>query len=223
MKYFIANWKANKTKEEADQWIDVFLTTIQNIPSLKNSLLEDSVQIILCPTFPLLYPIFEKIKGHKNICLGSQDISAFDTGSYTGEVPANLLIGVVRYTLVGHSERRKLLCETDTILSEKVKRAKASGIEPIFCVRTAEDTVPPGVRMVAYEPVWAIGTGVNESLEGVLTTKQKLQGSSTNIFLYGGSVDEHNAKTYLSSEQVDGFLVGTASLDPDHFLRIITK
>jgi len=223
MKYFIANWKANKTKEEADRWVDTFLTGIQSNSILKNALLEDSLRIILCPPFPLLYPISAKISGYKNIYLGSQDVSVFDKGSLTGEVPADLLKGVIQYVIIGHSERRNLLHETDAMLSKKVEKAKSVGIEPIFCVRGEQDMIPPGVRMVAYEPVWAIGTGKNDSLDEVLTTKQKLQSSPTTVFLYGGSVNEDNAKIYLSSEQIDGLLVGTASLDPDHFLRITTK
>ncbi|OGK25041.1 hypothetical protein A3A46_04215 [Candidatus Roizmanbacteria bacterium RIFCSPLOWO2_01_FULL_37_13] len=212
MKYFIANWKANKNLNEAVQWIDKFLT----LP-----LRSDSAKVVVCPPYPLIFPLKEKIKNTKNIYLGVQDISSFEFGSYTGEVSAKTLQGLVEYVIIGHSERRKYFNENTQTLFKKTQLAKTYGIEPILCIRDEKDAIPDRVQIVAYEPVYAIGTGNNESVKKVLEMKQKLNLPIPYSFIYGGSVNKDNASSYLDSSEIDGFLVGGTSLDPTEFFKII--
>lgn len=212
MKYFIANWKANKNLRESLEWIDKFLTL-----QLQN----DRIKVVICPPFPLLYPLKEKIKKAKNIYLGSQDISQFESGSYTGEVTAKSLQGLVDYAIIGHSERRKHFQENEGSLAKKVFLAQRYQIEPIFCIRNENDHIARTVKIVAYEPVAAIGTGKNEELSNILAMKKKLAVAGEIAFLYGGSVNKANANIYLKSSQIDGLLIGGASLDPRHFFEII--
>lgn len=212
MRYFIANWKANKYLNEALQWIDKFLTS---------PLRSDHVKVVLCPPYPLIIPLKEKIKHTKNVYLGAQDISSFESGSYTGEVTAKSLLGLVDYVIVGHSERRKYFNENYETLFKKTHLAKKYGIEPIFCLRDAKDQIPDDVKMLAYEPVYSIGTGKNEDLQKTLEVKNKLNLKESMVFLYGGSVNKNNASSYLDSPEIDGFLVGGASLDPTEFFKII--
>lgn len=211
MRYFVANWKANKNLNQALQWFDIFL---------KQPLPNDRAKIIICPPYPLLLPIKEKIK-NQNIFLGAQDISAFESGSYTGEVGAKTLKGIVDYAIIGHSERRKYFNERNHVLFQKVVNAKKHLIEPIFCLRSQKDQISEEVNIIAYEPIYAIGSGNNESVEKVLEMKKNFLLKNNSIFLYGGSVNNKNASSYLSSSEIDGFLVGTASLDPQDFYAIV--
>lgn len=212
MKYFVANWKANKNFEEASLWINIFT---------KQAVVDEETRVIICPPYPLLYPLSQKIKKLKNIYLGVQNVSIFDNGAYTGEVTAQILEGLASFAIVGHSERRKYFNENDLDMEKKIHQAKKYHLEPILCVRDHKDKIPLGVKIVAYEPVGAIGTGLNEKLPKVLAMKQKLNLASETFFLYGGSVNETNAKEYLTSGEIAGFLVGGASLDPIKFSRIV--
>ncbi|OGK12199.1 hypothetical protein A3C98_04320 [Candidatus Roizmanbacteria bacterium RIFCSPHIGHO2_02_FULL_37_15] len=212
MKYFIANWKANKNLDEANQWIEKYLS----LP-----VTDQQYIVIICPPYPLLYPLKEKIKNRKNIYLGSQDLSIFEAGTYTGEVTAKSLSGLIDYSIIGHSERRKYFNESEESLFQKVHLAKKYNIKPIYCVRDENDKIPNLVQIVAYEPVYAIGSGSNEPVERVLEMKQKIHFPNESFFLYGGSVNKDNARTYLESPQIDGFLIGGTSLNPIEFHKII--
>lgn len=211
MKFFIANWKANKNSNEANVWIERFLS----LPSLY-----DRTKIVICPPFPLLYLLKEKIKNTGYIYLGSQDLSAYEMGSYTGEVTAKSLSGLVDYAIIGHSERRNFFKENEDILFQKARYAKKYGIEPIFCIRDEKDQIPEEVKIIAYEPIGSIGTGKNEDPENVIKVKKSLSVSSNSLFLYGGSVEKENAHVYLQSSELDGILIGGASLDPVIFYQI---
>jgi len=214
MKYFIANWKANKNLAEAIKWLDTFLTF---------PISSDYSKVVICPPHPLLYPVKEKIKNAKNIYLGAQDLSSFGEGSYTGEVSAKTLSGMVDYVIIGHSERRKNFNENDELLLKKTHLAKQFRIEPIFCVRDENDKIPQEVQFIAYEPIFAIGSGDNQPVQKVLEVKQKLQLPKQSFFLYGGSANKNNASSYLASPEINGFLVGTASLDPLEFYRTLAQ
>lgn len=213
MKYFVANWKANKNLEQASLWIDMFI---------KELVIGDRTKVVICPPYHLLYPLAQNFKRLKNIYLGAQNISIFDNGSFTGEVTARMLAGLVQYSIIGHSERRKYFNETDDDIEKKIIQAQKYHIQPILCVRDGKDKIPPSVKIVAYEPVGAIGTGLNEEASKVLAMKQKLNLFSKTTFLYGGSVDENNTQSYLKTGQIDGFLIGGNSLDPIKFSRIIS-
>ncbi len=211
MKYFIGNWKANKNYEEAGQWVQSFKAAYSP---------KDDVTIGICPAYPFLGFIQMEIGGLKNVFVGAQTVSSHEEGSYTGEVTAKSLVGTVRFTIIGHSERRKTFGETDADLARKVEQAKKYGIEPIYCIRDDRDAIPVGVKFVAYEPVAAIGTGQNESAEKVLEMKKKMTLPQDCIFIYGGSVNDKNVGEYLATPEIHGFLIGKASLDPEAFLKI---
>lgn len=213
MRYFIANWKANKNLEEALEWIDIFIN---------NNIKNDQARVVICPPYHLLYPFAKKIKKLKNIYLGAQDLSMFDNGSFTGEITAKMLQGLVQYSIIGHSERRKYFNEKDEEIEKKITQAEKYHIKPILCVRDERDKIFPSVKIIAYEPVYAIGTGQNEEPSKVFATKQRLNLAQETTFIYGGSVNETNVKSYLKSDNINGFLIGGASLDPIHFSQIIS-
>lgn len=223
MKYIVANWKAHKTLEESQGWLKVFLQKMNASNEVLQNLEYDKLQIIIAPPLPFLQPILEKIHGYKNVCLAAQNISDKDDGSFTGEVTAHILAGLVRYALVGHSERRSIYAEGKEIIELKIQQAKKYNIEPILCIRNKQDHEDNNAQFVAYEPVEAIGTGNNYSIENVQEFKTSLELPSDNVFLYGGSVDSQNAPLYLREGDVQGLLVGSSSLDPDEFFKIIVS
>ncbi len=218
MKYFIANWKANKNLKEGLLWAKIFIKKFKQQPNINLS-----KKIIICPPYHLLYPLAKMFKNFKNIFLGTQNLSSFDNGSFTGEIAAVMIKDLVQYSIIGHSERRSYFSETDDQIEKKITQAKKYGIEPILCVRDEKDKIFPQVKIVAYEPTYAIGTGVNESPEKVLSIRKKLKLKPTTIFLYGGSVNENNARQYLIREKINGLLIGNASLEPLQFIRIINS
>lgn len=214
MKYFIANWKANKNTSEVEAWIKSFKENYRS---------KNDVCVIVCPPFPFVRGAGRQLTDLGNVFIGSQTISSKEFGSYTGEVTAKTLEGLVSYSIIGHSERRKNFGEKDEDLIIKVNLAKKYGIEPIYCIRDEKDPIPAEIKLLAYEPVAAIGTGLNESPKKVVEVKKKLNLAPETAFIYGGSVDENNAKDYLTTQEVDGFLVGGASLDPSRFFKLISS
>ena len=220
MKYFIANWKADKNLTEASQWIDKFLSfPIDN----------QEYTIVICPPYPLLYPLKEKINNRKNIRLGSQDLSKYEQGTYTGEVTAKTLQGLVDYAIIGHSERINYFSESDQSNREKIRLALKYNIIPLLCIQDENSRIIPEVNFIVYEPPWAISKGLADSLkttieqtpEEVVKTRHKLKIIKEKIFIYGGSVNPGNIKEYSRSPEIDGVLVGGASLDPEIFYQII--
>lgn len=214
MKYFIANWKANKNLSQTQDYINKFVEIV--------GMLEQS-KVIICPPYPLISSIKEKIAGKNNLYVGSQDLSVFEEGSYTGEVTAKTLQGLVDFVILGHSERRKNFNETQETIAKKVTLAKKYQIEPIICIRNIEDwqVIKDQAKIVAYEPVAAIGTGMNEDPKKVTDFKKTLNLKPETIFIYGGSVKSDNADSYLGTKEIDGFLIGGASLDPESFKKIV--
>ncbi len=211
MKYLVANWKAHKSVEETGQWWNIFSQKYQA---------KENLQIIIAPSFSHLSLVKNLMRGVKNISLAAQDLSQFNEGDYTGEVTAKALQGLVEYVILGHSERRQYFAETNQTIAKKVELAHIYELKTILCLRGNEDVLISGVEMVAYEPVGAIGTGNNQPLNKVLEFKQTLSLGDSK-FLYGGSVNDANLSDYLQTEQIDGLLVGGASLNPEQFLRII--
>ncbi len=212
MKYLLGNWKANKNFTEMKQWIYTFLREYK--PNTQ-------VSIGVFPPLPFVSYVQGKLKDCHTVFVGAQTISSFEKGSYTGETTATTLEGVVSFSIIGHSERRKIMGETDEQLAEKVKQALAHKITPIYCVRDENDPIPEGVQFVAYEPVAAIGTGQAEPPEQTVEMKKKMKLPKNCIFIYGGSVTEKNAADYFATGEIDGFLVGKACLDPIQFLAIV--
>lgn len=227
MKYFVANWKAYKNLEEAEMWINTFENKLSANQNLQEKLTSEKIKIIIAPPHPFLSDlkfVLQKFRlkhsYFKNIHLSAQDISQFDEGNYTGEDTAKSLKGLVDFTIIGHSERRKFISETDKMLFQKSEMAAKYKIQPIYVIRDEKDAIPANANIVAFEPETAIGTGDNQTPEEIIKVKRKLNLSPGKIFLYGGSVNSHNSSTYLKSEDIDGFLIGKASLDPVEFVAI---
>lgn len=216
-RYVIGNWKANKTPKDTLRWLDAFRQEVKKIP------IDPHTKVIVCPPYTDVSVFHETVKKHNlPLILGAQDVSHYEEGSHTGEIPAALLEGLVKYVLIGHSERRREQHEKDDQLREKVKQAHAAGLKVVYCVQDVNVYVPRGVEMVAYEPVWAIGSGRAETPENadrVLGRLKKQTGVKVGI--YGGSVVPDNANAFTAMEHIDGVLPGGASLKAKTFSQLI--
>jgi triosephosphate isomerase len=233
-KIIVANWKMNGSFE----FIKTFL------PSVKASLATTANQIIICPPYPFLMSVGVSLKGTA-VRLGAQNCHFSPQGAFTGEVSAPMLADVgCEAVIVGHSERRLQFAEDDALVNTKVSAVHAAGMTAIVCVGEsmgiresghAIDTVTrqlhaslpssisPQNTMIAYEPIWAIGTGVIPTPEQIMKMHQALHKATPTPLplLYGGSVTDQNAKDILSLPHVDGVLVGGASLKAESFEGII--
>lgn len=213
--WIVANFKSHETIQESIEWISTVGPHVEDRPE---------VQIIVCPTFTSLAEVkHAAMVGNYRLQIGSQDISPFEEGAYTGEEAAPLLKELANYAIIGHSERRTNFQETDEMVAKKVAMATEAGITPIVCVQGAETPVPDGCTVVAYEPVFAIGTGTPDTPQNANEVATKLKekyGQDLNV-LYGGSVTEENIKAFLEQDLINGSLIGGASLDPEQFLRIL--
>jgi len=239
-KIFIANWKMQLNPDEAVRNAKAFARQFKNFRGTA----------VVCPDFLSLASI-SKIFKNSPILLGAQDVAAFERGAYTGEISALDLAALnTKYVLIGHSERRSYLQETDKLLAAKIRMVLANKMKPVLCVgenaaerkQGKEAAVIKaqlkgalnylsnnGVRslLIAYEPVWAIGTGLHCDPEKALIIKRtildlcKRSGLKKTPILYGGSVTEENASDFLSSGGFDGLLIGGASLKVDSFKKIV--
>lgn len=215
MQYFVANWKAEKNLKDCFAWVNLFSTLYKKYNN-------PNVQIIICPPIaflasikPLLQSSFPSIK------FGSQDLSQFDNGKYTGEITAQMLNELVNFVIIGHSERRTNNNETDNHIRLKVEQAYQYGIKSIVCISESTQTIPEKTNIIAFEPLSAIASGNNYSVESVVHFKKSLNLPNTASFIYGGSVNKKNINTYLHNPEIDGFLIGTASLDPQEFFDLL--
>ncbi len=234
-KHVIGNWKMNKTYSEGMQFLS----------GLSERLSKEKIvpRVGVAPPFLLLK---EAAALQKGISICAQNCSASNDGALTGEVSASMLASIgVGHVIIGHSERRHIFGETDETISEKVQRALENGLTPILCVgekleeresgRTFEvitrqlekgiGQADPKKIMLAYEPVWAIGTGRNATPEQAqevhaLIRKKIKDGGSVSI-LYGGSCNPKNARAIFAQPDVDGGLIGGASLVIDDFISVI--
>lgn len=232
-----ANWKMNKTIPEARDFLNTFIPSADGI---------DDIEIVIAPPFTALYPVAEIIKG-SNIRLSAQNVFYEEKGAYTGEVSPLMLKDVgCDYVIIGHSERRQYFGESDEVLNRKVKAALRNGLNVIFCIgETLKEReegmtfdvlkrqVKEGLKdvdlsgvIIAYEPVWAIGTGRTATPEQAQEAHAFIRGELKEIsdsirILYGGSVTPENIDSLMACPDVDGALVGGASLKPDSFERIV--
>jgi triosephosphate isomerase len=213
--WIIANWKSNKTIGEALQWLDVVG------PKLRK---DSKVQVVVCPPFTDIEEVKKTILvGGFPLLVGAQDLSPFEDGPYTGEESARILKDIVALAILGHSERRANFGETDEIVAQKVMRAREFNIQPLVCLQNSETPVPEGAKIVAYEPVFAIGSGnpdTPENADGVAGKIKQKYGEGLDV-LYGGSVESKNALMFLQQQNLSGLLIGGASLDPEEFLEIV--
>jgi triosephosphate isomerase (TIM) len=247
-KILAANWKMNLTHSEAKSYFETFLSEVGQV---------NDVEIVIIPPFtaiPALVAASEKVP---TVWIGAQNMHWEKSGAFTGEVSAEMLRALyVKYVIVGHSERRSLFGETDEIVNRKVRAALEAGLRPILCVGEAlherengkvEDVLRTQTRkglenvaekdlseiVVAYEPCWAIGTGLSatpaeaEKAHALIrSVLADLFGSATADRVriqYGGSVKPENAEDLMRQKNIDGALIGGASLDPRSFARIIWR
>ena len=250
---YAANWKMNQGTSETEDFIKSFLSKIQglNLPC----------EIVIAPPFvalPKLADLLHTATAGQNahaIQIGAQNCSQFDSGAYTGEISVLMLREFfVHYVIIGHSERRALFGETDAIINAKLKKAREANLKPIFCIGETlaereggmldivlRTQITDGLKgltdkdlsetVIAYEPVWAIGTGVTASSQQaqdahafVRSLIADLYGADTAAKIriqYGGSVKPANAAELLACPDIDGALIGGASLEPHSFLDII--
>jgi triosephosphate isomerase len=243
-KLICGNWKLHKTIAES----------VELATAIKNAVgpLRD-IEVAIAPVFTTLHPVAKRLEG-SNVALAAQNCFWEDQGAWTGEVSARHLADVgCKYVIIGHSERRQHFGELDAAVNLKVRAALRANVEPILCVgetlaeRDAgeafhvvsrqldgalmELTVADAARLVlAYEPVWAIGTGRTATPQQAQEMHQLIRGKLTEKFgdianklriLYGGSVKPDNAAHLMEQPDIDGALVGGASLKADDFLRIV--
>lgn len=209
----VANLKSYKNLDEAKAWLEEFSKYKDEIQSLQNK------EIIICPSFPYLFSFSSVIS--ENIKIGAQDISPFDEGAYTGEVNAKQIKDFAQFVLVGHSERRTNFGETEDMLLKKVELSLKYGLEPIFLFQNKEDTIPNGVKIVGYEPVFAIGSGNPDTPHNADNIANLAKAKGDYQVLYGGSVKSENVKSFTSKDNLSGVIVGGGSLDPEEFIKII--
>jgi len=223
-KYIIANWKSNKTPTEASFWLNNFPNNEESRKALLN------LEIILAPPYPFLALAKEIITERKlTIKLAVQDLSAFGSGAYTGEVSAfNLQSLNVEYAILGHSERRRFLAETPQLIADKVNEALSWQIKPILCLDQPYITEQARFLknsaleqcLLAYEPVSAIGSGQAEEAGNLLEIRKNLTPLyKQKSLIYGGSVNADNVGSYL--KVCDGVLLGGASLDLNNFINLL--
>ena len=242
MPLIAGNWKMNTTVGEAVKLASELRPGLDEIAN---------VEKVLCPPFVFLVLAREALAG-SSIKVGAQNVFWEEKGAFTGEISPPMLSDLCEYVIIGHSERRKYFGETDETVNRRLKAALAQGLQPIFCIgETAEERqagrteevllrqvrqgltgieIPPGF-VVAYEPVWAIGTGVpatgemaNEAIALIRQELASLYGgelAQAARIQYGGSVDGANIGEFMGQPEIDGALVGGASLAVESFLRIV--
>jgi triosephosphate isomerase (TIM) len=239
----VGNWKMNKTIAEAEKYIQALLPRVSDL---------DGVDVGICPSFLALQAMVDSTRGSR-VAVYAQNMHEKESGPHTGEVSAPMLSEVdVHGVLLGHSERRLHCGETDRALQAKVPAALDAGLQPILCVGETEDEREAGDTerklrhqvqealarvdddrlpdvVIAYEPIWAIGTGrvatPEQAQEAIAFVRALVAGRSREqaervVILYGGSVKPENADVVQDLPDVDGLLVGGASLDPESFAAI---
>jgi len=245
-KIVAANWKMNMTQAEAGRFVESLLLDLGDI---------SDVEVVIIPPFTAIAKVTESLGKAQNIKVGAQNMYWERSGAFTGEISAALLRDLfVRYVVLGHSERRALFGETDEIVNRKVRAALESTLRPIVCVGetlaqrdkgNVEKILSIQLRgslaeltetelqetVIAYEPVWAIGTGRNATPEQAQQAHSFIRGTLGEMFdkttaehvriQYGGSVKPDNGRELMDQPDIDGALVGGASLDPLSFAQIV--
>lgn len=238
------NWKMHYTLSESAAFAAQLISSLAPY---------ETVEQVVCPTFIALAAVADTLQGSP-VKVGAQDVHFAEKGAYTSEIAAGMLRGLAEYVIIGHSEVRAYLCDTDERVNKKIKAALLSDLKPIFAVgevleqyQSGEttDVVTGQVRagldgvsaenmaniVIAYEPVWAIGTGLNadpqyanDTIGLIRSTVRGLYGSDVADALriqYGGSVKPNNMAEYMAQPEIDGALVGGASLKVDDFTALI--
>jgi len=244
-KIIAANWKMYKTPQQSREFMDQFLPLVAG---------HTRDEIVICPPYLDIATVVEKANG-SNVEVGAQNMYWEKEGAFTGEVCAEMLVGALcKWVIIGHSERRQYFGETDDTVNRRLEVALEAGLAPILCVGEVREEREAGVTedvlrrqctrafngistrkaakmAIAYEPVWAIGTGLTATPEMASDAHRMIRQEAANSFgeefarqlriLYGGSVKPENATQLLSQGEIDGALVGGASLKPDSFAKIV--
>lgn len=242
-----ANWKMNKGPRDTEDFLNTFSGKLDN--------LTDEADVVVAPPFVSLSAAVGALSSNSAVAIAAQNVSDQDNGAFTGEISTMMLKELyVRYVIIGHSERRTLYGETNAIINTKIKKAREAQLKPIFCIgETLEEReggkleevlrsqVTEGLDgieekdmkeiVVAYEPVWAIGTGVVATVEQAQEAHAFVRSVIADLYSrelaekiriqYGGSMKAANAGELLAQPDIDGGLVGGASLEPQSFLDLI--
>lgn len=213
--WIIANFKANKNIKESIDWVEIVGPKLEKREDLK---------VVVCPSFSAIEQVKKTVLvGNFPLMVGSQDISKFPPGSFTGEEPAQFLKEFIDLSIIGHSERRQNFSETEEDIKQKTELAIKSEIIPLVCIQDKDGQIPSGCSLVAYEPVWAIGSGKPDTPasagEVALVLREKY-GENLEV-LYGGSVNPENAEAFIQQDNISGVLIASASLNPEEFLEVI--
>ena len=240
------NWKMNKTRPEAKELLEAIKPLVANA--------DGKIEVIACVPFTNLETAINTTSG-SNVKIGAENVHFEKSGAYTGEISADMLVELgVEYVVIGHSERRQYFGETDETVNKRTKAALAAGLKPIVCVgellwerecNITEEVIARQIKLdlydvsaedvkktvIAYEPVWAIGTGktassdqaeeIHAHIRATLAAKYGQEIADNCTILYGGSCNAGNAKELFSKPNVDGGLIGGASLAVDKFMPII--
>ena len=244
-KLIAANWKMYKTPDQTRAFFSDFLPLVTN---------HDRDEIVVCPPYVDLQAALNSAKGSR-IAIGAQNVHWEKEGAFTGEISTGMLLALgCTHAIIGHSERRQYFGETDDTVNLRLKAALEAGLTPIACVGEVLQERESGLTedvlrrqctrafhklsskkaaklVIAYEPVWAIGTGKTATPQLSSQAHALIRGEAAKAFgdefaanlriLYGGSVKPENAKALMSQEEIDGALVGGASLDPKSFSAIV--
>ena len=241
--FYIANWKMNVTIKESEDFFKDFLSLYISSPNK---------EVVFCPSFTTLPSAIKSYIDIDKISFGAQNVSNIDSGAYTGEISANMLSDLqVQYCIVGHSERRQNYNESNKLINQKLKILINNNIVPILCVGESlgERELSQSDRVissqlsqclygiektniiVAYEPIWAIGSGKSASAEDISNMNNLIRNCMNKLgyindqfyILYGGSVGIDNLLSIKEASLLDGFLIGGASLQASTFWKIIDK
>lgn len=229
------NWKMHKTQAEAAEFVQALMPQIENVP--------EGRELVLCAPFTALGLLSDKLR-NTAVKVGAQNIHWEKSGAFTGEIAGPMLSELgVRYVVVGHSERRQYFGDTDETVNARLKAAQDAGITPILCVgetkqqrdaNQTEDVIEAQVKkalvdvnqynlVIAYEPIWAIGTGdtcASEEANRVIGRIRSLLSNEEVSIQYGGSVKPANVDEIMAQSEIDGALVGGASLTADSFAQL---
>ncbi len=237
------NWKMNNTPKQA----------VELINQLKPLVKDAKATVVVCPPFTSIAAAKEALEG-SNIALGAQNMEYRDSGAYTGEVSADMLLALgVEYVIIGHSERREYYNETDEAVNNKVKKALEKGLTPIVCVGERLEEREKGITaevvcmqtklallglseeqvkkvVIAYEPIWAIGTGKTATADDANDTIKEIRNAVKEVFAnaadevriqYGGSMNPGNVTELMGMSDIDGGLIGGASLKAEDFSKVV--
>lgn len=214
---YIANWKSNKTSDQAKEFFQKMKQDLSKYSSLESN------EVVVAPSFTLLFECKNLIESENlPIELAAQNVSPFPPGAYTGEINARQLKELVKFVIIGHSERRTYFHESESDIENKIRESKEAGLKTVQCIQNEHQSIYGGADYVAYEPPSAIGTGNPDDPEHISEIFSMIKRAHPNTpLLYGGSVNPQNIQDFKSIEGLAGFLIGGASLDANSFISLL--